>query len=106
VAVTDPIAPANQHHHSDNPVVPMKPRSRALIALGVTLLWLFLMIGMTAGADWRTGAFWLRAGIAVTVFAAGLLVMLRVRHAPAAVAICLALTLTSVLFSALMTGGL
>ncbi|EWT04568.1 hypothetical protein N864_11325 [Intrasporangium chromatireducens Q5-1] len=75
------------------------------ISAGVTLVWLVLMSGLTAGYDWSTGAAWMVAGVGLVVFAAGVATMLRMRHAPMAVAVLLVLTVTS-LATALMFCGI
>ncbi|MGO4604658.1 hypothetical protein [Terrabacter sp. 2YAF2] len=84
----------------------MRLRTRVRISAGVALVWLILMSGLTARYDWSTGAAWLSAAVAVAVFATGIATMLRMRHAPMAVAALLLLTLLSVFWIGLMTGGI
>ncbi|WP_374971544.1 hypothetical protein [Terrabacter sp. BE26] len=91
---------------ADNPVVSMRLRNRVRISAGVALVWLVLMSGLTARYDWSTGAAWLIAAVAVAVFATGVATMLRMRHAPMAVAALLMLTLVAIFWTGLVTGGM
>ncbi|GAA2147654.1 hypothetical protein FHX52_3864 [Humibacillus xanthopallidus] len=56
--------------------------------------------------DWSTGAAWVIAAGALAVFATGVAMMLRMRHAPMAVAGLLMATFLSVCWTGLMTGGI
>jgi hypothetical protein len=84
----------------------MRPRTRALVSAAVAVPRLALMAGTFSGADWSTGTAWLMLTVSLAVFSAGLAVMLRVRHAPVAVATFLTLTVVSLAWMATMHGGL